>query len=77
MRQETQITNIKNERAPITTDSMDIKRIIQGAPAWLSRLFAFGSGHDPGALGSSPASSSLLMGEPAFPFPSSPFLAPH
>ena len=30
-------------------------------------MSVFGSGHDPRVLGSSPASSSLLSGEPAFP----------
>ena len=32
---------------------------------WLSWLSAFGSGHDPGVLGWSPASGSLLSGESA------------
>ena len=32
---------------------------------WL-KASAFGSGHDLGVLGSSPASGSLLRGEPAF-----------
>ena len=35
-------------------------------------LSAFGSGHDPGVWGSSPASGSLLIGESASPSPSAP-----
>jgi len=37
-----------------------------GAPGWLHlRTSAFRSGHDPRVLGSSPASGSLLSGEPS------------
>ena len=35
-------------------------------------MSAFGLGHDLGVLGSSPASGSLLSGEPASPSPSAP-----
>ena len=42
-----------------------------GVPRWLNRLrlsvSALGSGHDPGVLGLSPASGSLLSLEPASP----------
>ena len=42
-----------------------------GAPGGsVSEVSAFGSGHDPRVLGWSPASGSLLSGEPAFPSPS-------
>ena len=42
-------------------------------PGWLSGwVSAFGLGHDPGILGLSPTSSSLLGGETASPSPSDP-----
>jgi len=48
-----------------------------GAPGWLSRqASAFGSGHVPRVLGSSPASGSLLGGKPASPSPTPPACVP-
>ena len=49
------------------TTANSFKKILRGA--WVAqwvKASAFGSGHDPGVLGSSPASGSLLRGEPAF-----------
>ena len=38
----------------------------------VGEVSAFGSGHDPGVVGSSPVSGSLLSGESASPSPSAP-----
>ena len=58
----------------------DIKTWKEGrllTTGWLSCLVsAFGSGHDPRDLGSSPASGSPLSGKPAFPSPTPPACVP-